>query len=497
MNRKSIRLLVAILLILSLQLTQTVFADSIPASTDQTGSQEYLKEIMDMVKDKYNGGITDKQLVEGALKGMFGTMDPYTVFFTPTEGKIFLNEVNGTLEGIGVSLGKVGNYVVVMKVFSSSPAEQAGITVGSKIVTVDGKNIVGSSIEEVAALTRGDAGTKVTLGIIKSGETAITTVNPTRGQISINPVTYEIKDDIGYININIFNSNTQSNVMMALYEMDRKKIKKLILDLRNNPGGDVGQAVAVAERFVPEGVITKLDFKSEDLPDQTFSAQQTFDKYKMVVLVNEMTASASEILAGAIQDRNAGTLVGTKTFGKGVVQNVTPVLTPEAYKKYSTKLGTKIVDANVLLGKGINPAKDEIMGYAKITVGEYRTPNGRNIDKIGLTPDVVVDDYKPVADIDVNTVEKLTKTSKFSLNDEGIDVYNAERILKLCGYDVNTPDTKLDGKTVEAIKKLQESAGVYAAGGLDYATQQILNNDLDYMRLSIDKQYAKAVELLK
>lgn len=497
MNKKSLRIIVAILIILSIQFTQTVFADTTEVAGNQTNNQEYLKQIMDMVKDKYNGDVNDKQLMEGALKGMFGTMDPYTVFFTPTEGKSFLNEVSGTVEGIGVSLGKVGNYVIVMKVFPASPAEQAGITIGSKIVTVDGKNTVGSSIEEVASLTKGEAGTKVTLGIIKNGETAVTILRATRAQISINPVTYEIRDNIAYINISIFNSNTQTNLMLALYELDKKKIKKIVLDLRNNPGGDVGQAVSVAERLVPKGLITTLDFKSKEIPDETFYAQQTFDSYKIVVLVNGMTASASEILAGAIQDRNAGTLVGTKTFGKGVVQDVTPILTPEAFKKYNTQLGTKISDANELRRHGISLKKDDIMGYAKITIGEYRTPNGRNIDKVGLTPEFTVDDYNLIQGIDVNAIEKLTKTLKFSLNDEGLDVFNAERILKICGYDIDSPDTKLDEKTVSAIKKLQTSAAVYASGNLDFTTQQILNSNLDYLRVSIDKQYAKAVELLK
>ena len=147
-----------------------------------------------------------------------------------------------------------------------------------------------------------------------------------------------------------------------------------------------------------------------------------------------MSASASEIVAGAVQDTEAGLLVGTKTFGKAKVQNMVPILSPEAYKKYSEQTGLKIVDGHELIKKqNVNPSKDEIIGWAKITTGMYLTPKGNMIDGEGITPDIIIDDPQFVKDININSIQKLTYTWKPDLNDEGIDIYNAEKILKILG----------------------------------------------------------------
>lgn len=489
--------LIVTLLIAGLLFSQTAFADT-PASNTQNDNIDYLKSVMDMVKDKYKGDVTDKQLVEGALKGMFGTMDQYTVYYNPEEAKGFFNQIDGTFQGIGIMMNKMGDYVTVQKVFSSSPADRAGIRPGDKIAVVDGKNVVGTSIDLIASMVRGNVGTKVTLGIIKSGGSSITSIEIVREQIKINPVTYEIKNDIGYIKLDVFNANSEEYMNKAFDEMDKNKISKIILDLRNNPGGEVDQAVAIARKLIPAGLITKLVFKSKNMPDEPYYSYMQVPKYtKIMVLVNEMSASASEILAGAIQDTKVGTLIGTKTFGKGVVQNVMPLLTPEAYSKYEAQLGTKIVDGFDLVKEGIVPKQDEVIGYTKITTGEYITPKGRMIDKKGLIPDIAVEDYKLVNDTDVNNIEKLEKTVKPVLNDEGIDIYNAEKILKLSGYDVDAPDTKLDDKTFKAIAKFQKDQGKFSYGKLDFATQQALNDKLDQLKLNIDLQYSKAMELLK
>lgn len=498
MRKKSIKILLILIVVICLLVPQLVFAQNEAASPSDDYSLDYLRSIMNMIKDKYKGEITDKQLIEGALKGMFNTMDSYTVYFSLQEANSFLSDIQGTYEGIGVMISKVGDYIVVTKVFASSPAEKAGIYQGDKIATVDGKNIIGVSPDEAASLIKGESGTKVTLGIIKNGETDITTIEVYRGQIKVNPVTYEIRDDIGYIKLDIFNLNSDEFITQSLNEMDKKNIKKIILDLRNNPGGDVEQVVMIAKKFVPEGLITKLDFKSESTSDTEYYSDLKSIKYKLVVLVNKMSASASEILAGAIQDTGAGVLVGTKTFGKAKVQNLIPLLTPEAYKKYENQLGVKFVDAYELITKyGVTPSDDEIMGWSKITTGEYTTPKGRMIDNEGLTPDIYVDDPVLVNEIDINNIQKLTKTSKPSLNSEGVDVYNAEKILKVSGYDVDLPDNRLDCKTFNAIAKFQQDSGLFPYGVLDFTTQEALNNKLNGLIPGIDKQYAKAVEVLK
>jgi len=477
--------------------SQVAFVQGAAESEATQIDVEYLKSVMDMIKEKHKGEVTDSQLIEGALKGMFNSMDQYTTYFTQEEADSFLTSVSGTYEGIGIMMQKRDDYMLVVKVFSSSPAEKAGITIGDKIATVDGKSVAGLALEEASAMIKGPSGTKVSIGIIREGKSEIINVEVERGTIKVNPVTYEIRGDIGYIKIDVFNANTGEFITQALNEMDKNNIKKIVLDLRDNPGGDVNQAVTVAGKFVPKGLITKLDFKSDSMKDREYYSKLAEKKYQLAVLVNGGSASASEIVVGAVQDTQAGTVIGTKTFGKAKVQSVVPLLTPEAYQQYQEKLGEKIVDAYELITKfRIVPKKKEIMGWTKITTGSYTTPNGRMIDGVGITPDIIVEDPPKVKDIDITSIQKLTMTWKPDLNSESIDVYNAEKILKLLGYDVDTPDLMLDEKTFNAISKFRTDNGLYPGGTLDFATQKALNSKLDEKILELDKQYLKAVEVL-
>jgi carboxyl-terminal processing protease len=493
MKRRSLKVLVLALMIVCLLFTQIAYAEEAAAEKDL----EYLQSVMDMIKEKYRGQVTDQQLLEGALKGMFDSMDPYTTYFTAEEADSFISDISGNYEGVGIQMEKVGDTLVVAKVFSASPAERAGLLAGDKLVQVGDKNIVGAAPEEAAALIKGPGGTKVTIGVLREGVTGIKLIEVTRGKVTVNPVSYTIKNGIGYIKLDMFNSNASQFVNDALEAMDKQGIQKVILDLRNNPGGEVSQASAIAGKFVPKGLVTKLDFKSEAISDQMYYSDLPAIKYKLAVLVNENSASASEIVAGAIQDTKAGTLIGTKTFGKAKVQNMLPLLTPEAYKKYGEQLGKKVVDAYELMTvHNIYPSDDEIMGWTKITTGQYTTPKGRMIDLIGLTPDITVANYEMVKDIDINNVQSLALKVKPKLNSEGVDVYNAEKILKISGYDVDAPDMKLDAKTFNALKKFQKDSKLYPYGILDFGTQKALNKKLDALILTIDKQYAKALEIL-
>lgn len=496
--RKKFTGVFAMLLISVIMLfAQPGFNIHVNAAENSDLDMDYLKGIMDMIKEKYRGQITDEQLIEGALKGMFNTMDPYTTYYTPEEANSFLSDMGGTYEGIGVMMEKINDYIVVAKVFQSSPAEKAGIIQGDIIVEVDGTSIVGASTDEAGSLIRGTAGTKVILGVIREGNKDIIRIEVTRSKVKINPVSYYIKDDIGYIKLDIFNANTNEFITKALNDMDSNNISKIILDLRNNPGGEVTQAVAVARKLVPEGLITKLDFKSQSMVDVEYYSYLKSPQYKLAVLVNGMSASASEILAGAIQDTGSGKLIGTKTFGKAKVQNLIPILTSDASQKYKDQLGVKLVDGFDLVSVyGIYPKDDEIMGWTKITTGVYYTPKNRMIDEKGLEPDIEIEDTSLVNGIDIRNIQTLTATSKPALNSENLEVYHAEMILKLLGYDVNSPDTKLDEKTFNAIKKFQKDSGLYPYGVMDFTTQKVLNRELDNMILKVDKQYTKAIEVL-
>lgn len=482
------------ILIAFLLLGQSAYAST---EAEDERNLQYFQGIIDMIRDQYKGSLTDRQLIEGAVGGMLDSLDDYTTYYTPKEADVFMGSITGVFGGVGIAMEISGDYILVSKVFSASPAEKAGILQGDKIVEANGKSLLKVLPDDAAAVIKGEAGTKVKLGVLRNGTSGIKYIEVTREVIKINPVTVEIRNGIGYIKLEMFNENTDEYITKALAELDKNKITKVILDLRDNPGGEVTQAVAVAQKFVPKGLITRLDYKSEKYSDIEYSSYLEKAKYKLAVLVNGMSASASEIVSGAIQDTGAGKLVGTKTFGKAKFQGILPILTPEAFSKYEQQLGVNIVNGYDLQFYGINPSKDEIAGYTKMTMGFYYTPKGRMIDGKGLTPDIKAEDPKPVSEIIINSIQKLTKTTKPGLNAQGIDVYNAEKLLKVLGYDIGILDTTLDAKTVKAMKAYQKKSGLTSSGILDDKTQDVLNAALLKLIVQYDKQYNAAVQLLK
>jgi carboxyl-terminal processing protease len=364
-------------------------------------------------------------------------------------------------------------------------------------VEVDGKDATRLVVDDVSALIKGEAGTTVVIGLIREGESGIKKIEVKRDKISINPVSYKINKGIGYIKISIFNGNLDKNLTEALEEIDKQKIAKIILDLRDNPGGDVNQAVAAARKFVPEGLITKIDFKSENKKDEEFYSYLKERKYKVAVLVNNNSASASEILAGAIQDTSAGTIIGTRTYGKAKVQNLYPLLTQSAFEKYKSQIGANLVNVYDIKNKyGISVQDDEIIGWAKLTTGIYTTPKGRMIDTVGIEPDIKVENLKSIRGVDISSVGKLKKKIKPTLNEENIDVENAEKILKMCGYFNGLPDSKFDKDTLEAVKRFQKDSKLFPYGILDFTTQQAFNDKLDNLIQEADKQYTEAIKVL-
>ena len=495
MKKKILR--IVSVLVLCLFITNISFAAESVQRDEASLDMDYLKNIMDMIKDLYKGQVTDEQLIEGAINGMFDTMDQYTEFFSSKEADSFFTNMDGSYVGIGVSISSQANDIYIGEVFLSSSAAKAGIIKGDIIVKVDGKSVEGKTSEEAAQLIRGKEGTKVNLEIKRAGHSELLNIEVERAQVRIDPVTYNVMGDIGYIKLDIFNSNSSISIAKTLIKMDDAKIEKLILDLRDNPGGEVSQVVKIAENFVPQGLITKLDFKSEAIKDEEYYSKNKKPKYKLVVLVNESSASASEILAGAIQDTGSGVLVGTKTYGKGKVQNLYPVLSLEAYKKYEQRFGTRIIDGYDLINNyDVSPSDDEIIGWTKITTGEYYTPKGRMIDGTGLQPDYYIENNYVENQVDIRSIETLSKQLKPTIGDKSIDVLNAEKILKFLGYNIEKPDMLFDSESAAAVCEFQKDKGFYSYGVLDFTTQQALNEEFQNNLLGYDKQMAKAIELL-
>lgn len=478
-------------LVIAVLLGQTAFA----ASDQDSINLLYMEEIFELVRDQYEGGLSDSKLVDGAVRGIMNSLDDYTTYYTSEEKKVFVDSVSGIFGGIGISMEISGDYIVVSKVLAATPAEKAGILQGDKIVEADGVSLVGVTAEKAASVIKGDVGTVVKIGVLRNGNNKIRYFDIIREVIRVNPVTYEIRNDIGYIKLELFNENTEEYITKALEAMDENKITKIILDLRDNPGGEVAQATALAQKFVPKGIITKLDFHSARYDDLEYYSSLEKSKYKLAVLVNGMTASAAEIVAGAVQDTGAGKLVGTKTFGKAKFQSLIPILSRDAFIKYINQ-GILAVNGYDLQYHEIRPEEQDIAGYAKLTLGVYYTPKGRMIDGQGLVPDVAAEDTKPIFSININSIRKLTRTVEHGLNGQGIDVYNAEKLLKLMGYKITAIDNTLDSATVEELKSYQESSGLNANGILDKHTQAALNAELDRLIGKYDMQYAAAVNVL-
>jgi carboxyl-terminal processing protease len=476
---------------------------SISNSLNDAAISEYLQSMIKLLKEKYNGEIDEKKLLEGSLKGMLESLDKYTTYFTADEYENFFGTLSGSFQGIGIMIDKQGDYVVIVKVFSDSPAEKAGFLIGDKIAKVGEKELVGATTDEVASLIRGTSGTSVSVGVFRGESSKLITLTPVRDEIKLSPVTSKILNgNIGYIKLDMFSATAYESLIPVLNEFDKKSISSIILDLRNNPGGLVDQAVSISQLFIPSGVITKLDYKSETIPDQTYTSNLEKIKYKLAVLMNKNSASASEIFAGAVQDTKAGVLVGTNSYGKGVVQGIYPILTLSAYEKYKKLVGMDLVDyydMGIILSQkhGITPSNDEILGNTKITIGEYMTPLGRSINGKGLQPDIQADDYKLINGIDVNNIEPLKLISKPKLGNEGADILNAESILSLLGYEVDTPNTIYDKKSFEAMKKFQKDKKLYPYGVLDLSTQKVLNSSLESLVKKIDNQLAKGIEYLQ
>jgi carboxyl-terminal processing protease len=466
-------------------------------AADTVSGTAYLDIVMELIQEQYYGETTDDILIDNAIRGMFNSLDDYTTYYDDEEKEVFMDSITGVFGGIGVTMEVSGDYIIVSKVLSESPAEKAGLMQGDKIVEADGIDLVKAASDKAASIIKGEPGTAVRLGVLRNGSSDRIYINVVREIIKINPVTYENRNGIGYIRLDMFNENTEEYINKALAEFDSRKISNIVLDLRDNPGGEVGQAVALAEKFVHEGLITRLDYKSPRYRDIEYYSGLEQPKYKLAVLVNGMSASASEIVSGAVQDTNAGILVGTKTFGKAKFQSLIPLLTREAYERYSKVLGRDIVNAYELYNYDIYPTEDDINGYAKITLGVYYTPKGRMIDGVGLTPDIAVKDPELAAGISVPGIQRLTKSNELRLDDQGSDIYNAKKILKVMGYEIKSVDSNFDKDFETSLKKYQTAKGLNAGGALDIKTQIALNADLLQLVLKYDTQYAAAVKYLK
>ena len=315
----------------------------------------------------YNDDLDMKKLEDGVYKGFVQAVgDPYTVYYTEEETKELFQSIDGEYSGIGAVLSqniKTG-LIVINNVYSDSPAEKGGLKDGDTIIQIGDHELAGEEISEVVTWIRGEKGTDVDITVLRDGKEVTCTV--TRDIIQVETVEHEMMDDsIGYLRITEFDDVTLDQFKKHMASLEEEGMKGLVIDLRSNPGGNLDVTVEMLKEILPKGVIVSTKSRVGDEKVYSNDVDNTFDK-PLTVLVDGYTASASEIFSGAVKDYGIGTIVGTQTFGKGIVQS--------------------ILD----LGDGTS---------LKVTVAEYFTPSGENIHGVGITPDVVVEFPENVEEI--------------------------------------------------------------------------------------------------
>ncbi len=335
----------------------------------------------DLIEKNYTIEPLDRQkMVYGAIAGMVDSLgDPYSTFLTPEENASLNEDMKGIFGGIGAEIGYRDNAMTVIAPLKDSPAEKAGIMAGDKIVQVDDKSSEGLSVDELVDLIRGEEGTTVKILIDRNGE--MMPFEIVRATIVDKTVKWEMKDgQIAYVEIRQFKQDTAEELDKEIGDILAQDPKGIVLDLRNNPGGYLDVVVDVASRFINEGQAVVFEESGDTKKAYKAVGGKRFENIPIVVLINEGSASASEILAGALKDYQLATLVGKTTFGKGLVQGI-----------------SELKDGSAL----------------KITVAKWLTPNGNNINKDGIKPDVEVeysiDDYKAGKDPQLDKALEMLK----------------------------------------------------------------------------------------
>ncbi len=308
------------------------------------------------IESRYVGDVDDGKLMDGAISGMVQALgDPHSIYLDPEMYGQLMDQTEGSFGGIGVYMGFKDGGVQIVSVMEGTPGEAAGLRAGDEIIAVDGTPVTEYQPEEVAMHIRGEIGTDVTLTVRRAGE-ADKDYQITRASIEMKTVAGRmLEDGMGYIRIGNFSEHTGREFASVLQDLEGQGMNGLILDLRENPGGLIKSCVEVANHVVPKGTVVSVIDKNGK--KETYESELAESKYPIVVLIDGNSASASEILAGALQDTGAATLVGTKSYGKGSVQVVVPMHHDDALK---------------------------------LTIAKYYTPSGRCIDGLGIEPDVEI-----------------------------------------------------------------------------------------------------------
>ena len=414
----------------------------------------------DLMREATEAVLKDNpELMYKMIKAAFRSLDDYSEFYTAEEYKEYYQRLNKIFYGMGVVVQRRDNEVVIMRLFDGGGAKAAGIQEGDILLEVDSKLVQEMSLEEITATASGEEGTFVNVKI-RRGESVLD-FNVERRKVEDTTVSGAVLPaDIGYIEILSFAEGTPAEFGMVLESFAEKNVTNIILDLRNNPGGMLSSVIEVAQQIVPAGIITQTIYRNE-LENETFYSELADAKYNFAVLVNEETASAAEVLTGALQDSGVGYVIGETTYGKGVIQNVFNLKTGDAFK---------------------------------ITTGHYLTRNGNDINGEGIEPnETVTNSRRP---IDLSKYETFDYATKWHVGESGKGVLAAKQRLTVMGYYHGEINEYFDAALEKAVYSFQEEVGLYPYGVLDLSTQATMENKFYIIEVTVDDQFYAAYEYL-
>ncbi|ABM45226.1 carboxy-terminal-processing protease [Bartonella bacilliformis str. Heidi Mejia] len=346
-----------------------VMAQSITTNNEQNTYKQLARfgDIFERVRTQYVTIPDDQKLIENAINGMLLSLDPHSSYMDAEKAKDMRDSTKGEFGGLGIEVTMENNLIKVVSPIDDTPAAKAGVLAGDFISKIDGKQISGQTLNEAVDQMRGPAGTPITLTINRFGVDKPLDIKIVRDIIKVKAVKYRVEGDIGYLRLIQFTEKTFSDLQAAIKDIQSKiptdKLKGYVLDLRLNPGGLLDQAISVTDAFLNKGeIVSTRGRKQNDVMRFDAKLGDLTDEKPIIVLINGGSASASEIVAGALQDHRRATIIGTQSFGKGSVQTIIP------------------------LGEN---------GALRLTTALYYTPSGTSIQGIGITPDIVVEQPLP------------------------------------------------------------------------------------------------------
>ena len=400
--------------------------------------------------------------IEDMIAKMMSTLDPNSTYLTNDEYQQMINHtIVGEFGGIGVSIMERSGRIIVVDTIEGSPARKAGILPNDVIASVDGVNVLGKSPEYLQTYASGAVGTPVTIGILRGDQEL--SFDLIRDVIKDTCVFATIDEGVGYLRVGRFNQTTTPDTKRALAAFDVLGVDKIIIDIRDNPGGELNSVVDFCNLFIPKGVVASTHYLDESA-DEVFYSNLEETKYKIAVLVNSSSASAAELFAAAVKDTESGVVIGETTYGKGTMQAILSF--------------------------------PDTGGALRLTIAEYYSAGGNRVNNVGVIPDQTV--LNKAETKDVSYFSDLDVTVESKLYDDSQNVLALEQRLDFLGYLTCTPDSIFDEKTENALKTYQIYRNLPSTGTLNMETALDLNS-LDYgsFKFEVDKQYETAKNYLK